>query len=52
MNARPAPLEWRSGSHRLPAAIAEPLIVEPFLDLCRKHGVDPCFCACHLIETR
>jgi len=49
--AAPGRLEWRSGSYRLPERIARPLIVEPFLEICARHGVDASFCAHHLLRT-
>lgn len=42
---------WRGGSWRLPPAIANQHIVQPFLDICRKAGIVAKFCMTNLIET-
>lgn len=49
--ARPDKLEWRGGSWRLPAPIAANYITEPFLEICRRHGVTAKFCKQNLLET-
>ena len=49
--AREEPLVCRGGSWRLPARVGTPLVVEPFLKLCRKHSVEAKMCKANLIST-
>ncbi len=44
-------LTFRSGSWRLPDAIAREHVIEPFLALCRRHGLVAQFCKQNLINT-
>lgn len=44
-------LVWKGGSWRLPAAVAQPRIVAPFLELCRHRGMDARFCMQNLLAT-
>lgn len=44
-------LPFRSGSWRLPYEIADQAVIQPFLDICKKHGVKAKFCAQNLIAT-
>jgi len=45
------PLVCRGGSWRLPTSVAAPLVIEPFLDLCRQHSVEAKTCKANLIST-
>ena len=49
--AAPMTAPFCRGSWRLPFAIAESLVVGPFLDLCRKHGASAQYCKQNLITT-
>lgn len=49
--ATPGKLEFRGGSWRLPWKVARDRIVDPFLEICRKHGVRAKHCKQNLIET-
>ncbi|MCJ7543429.1 MAG: hypothetical protein MUP47_02505 [Phycisphaerae bacterium] len=49
--ARSEKLTFRGGSWRLPDDIARSQIVEPFLALCRHHGLAAQFCKQNLIKT-
>jgi DNA repair photolyase len=49
--AGPAGLAFRGGSWRLPKDVARACIVEPFLRLCRTHGLGAKFCKQNLTET-
>jgi hypothetical protein len=42
---------FRGGSWRLPDAVAREHVVEPFLEICRRHGVKAKYCKHNLIET-
>jgi hypothetical protein len=42
---------FRGGAWRLPDAVAEQLVVAPFLDLCRRHSVVARACKANLIST-
>jgi DNA repair photolyase len=44
-------LNFRGGSWRLPDDIARSHVVEPFLVLCRRHGLTAQFCKQNLIKT-
>ncbi|MCX7934923.1 MAG: hypothetical protein N3A66_06650 [Planctomycetota bacterium] len=44
-------LVWKGGSWRLPAEVAQDFIVEPFLAMCRAHGISARFCLHNLIST-
>ena len=46
-----AGVPFRGGSWRLPNDIARSSVVEPFLTLCRKHGLTAKFCVENLIST-
>jgi hypothetical protein len=46
-----ATLNFHGGSWRLPDAIAREHVVEPFLSLCRRHGLMVQFCKQNLIKT-
>ncbi|NQU23244.1 MAG: hypothetical protein HQ567_18345 [Candidatus Nealsonbacteria bacterium] len=45
------PLVWRGGSWRLPADVAGPLVVEPFLNLCGRYSIEAKMCKANLIST-
>jgi DNA repair photolyase len=47
--AAPEKLVFRGGSWRLPSR-AVALVTEPFVELCRKHGVSAKFCMMNLVE--
>ncbi len=49
--AGPAGLKFRGGSWRLPQDVAQEQVVEPFLDLCRKHGLAAKYCTQNLITA-
>ena len=49
--AAPEKLTWRGGSWRLPFAIANEKILQPFLEICRKKNIPAKFCKQNLIET-
>jgi DNA repair photolyase len=49
--AAPRRLDWRSGSWRLPADVADTRITRPFLEICRRHDVPAKFCMTNLVET-
>ena len=49
--AAPEKLTWRGGSWRLPFAIANENILQPFLEICRKKNIPAKFCKQNLIET-
>lgn len=49
--AREQPLVCRGGSWRLPANVAGPLVVEPFLNLCRDYSIEAKMCKANLIST-
>jgi DNA repair photolyase len=49
--ATPEKLSWRGGSWRLPFAIANERILQPFLRICHKKKVAAKFCKQNLIET-
>ena len=49
--AEPAALEFRGGSWRLPWNIAQEHVVEPFLRLCKRHGLAAKFCKQNLLTT-
>jgi len=44
-------LEFRGGSWRLPRAIAQACVVEPFLNVCQRRGLTAKFCMQNLIST-
>jgi DNA repair photolyase len=44
-------LVWRGGSWRLPARAAGPLVVEPFLEICRRHAIEARPCKANLLST-
>lgn len=46
----PGPLLFRGGSWRLPTDVAA-RVTEPFLTICRRHGVAAKFCRTNLLET-
>jgi hypothetical protein len=48
----PGKPDWRGGSWRLPAAIAQAHVTGPFLALCERLGVPAKHCWQNLIETR
>lgn len=48
--AAPEKLVVRGGSWRLPPRVAA-LVTDPFVELCRKHGVSAKFCMANLVET-
>lgn len=48
--AAPEELVFRGGSWRLTPRVAA-LVTEPFVELCRKHGVSAKFCMKNLVET-
>ena len=48
----PDKLIFRGGSWRLPQAISQEHVVEPFIALCRRHDLPAKFCMQNLIETR
>ena len=48
--ARPGKPVFRGGSWRLPPSAAD-AVTQPFLEICRKHGVVAKFCMKSLIET-
>ncbi len=45
------PLAFRGGSWRLPNFVAKELVVEPFLEICRKHAIRARACKDNLIST-
>jgi len=45
------PLVLRGGSWRLPADVAGPLVVEPFLNLCGRYSIKAKMCKANLIST-
>ena len=49
--APPNKLVFRGGSWRLPPEVASRHVVQPFLDLCRRHGLATQFCKQNLITT-
>ena len=49
--APPHRLTFRGGSWRLPPAICDRLVVEPFLELCREHGLTARCCKNNLVTT-
>lgn len=49
--AAPHRLLFRGGSWRLPDAVAREHVVQPFLELCRRHGLTAQFCKQNLIAT-
>jgi DNA repair photolyase len=49
--ARPERPVFRGGSWRLPDAVARTHVVQPFLEICRRHGVAAKYCKHNLIET-
>jgi DNA repair photolyase len=49
--AAPDKLTWRGGSWRLPEGISRQHIVVPFLDVCKRAGVEAKFCMKDLLET-
>jgi DNA repair photolyase len=49
--AGPGKLDFRGGSWRLPDDIAQSHVVEPFLSLCRHHGLLAQFCKQNLLRT-
>jgi len=49
--AAPEKLIWQGGSSRLPFDVINQRIVNPFLEICHKHGVKAKFCKQNLIET-
>lgn len=49
--AAPEKLTWRGGSWRLPYAVANEKIIQPFLEICQKKGIATKFCKQNLIET-
>ena len=49
--SREQPLLCRGGSWRLPANAAGPLVVEPFLNLCRRYSIEAKMCKPNLIST-
>jgi len=49
--APPNKLVFRGGSWRLPPEVANLHVVQPFLDLCRRHGLAAQFCKQNLITT-
>ncbi len=42
---------WKGRSWRLPTRIARTHLIEPFLEICRRHGVHAKFCMSNLVET-
>ncbi len=44
-------LAFRGGAWRLPDAVAEELVVAPFLNLCRQHSIVATACKANLIST-
>lgn len=49
--AQEQPLVCRGGSWRLPVNVAGPLVVEPFLNLCRCRAIEAKMCKANLIST-
>jgi DNA repair photolyase len=49
--ACPERLVFRGGSWRLPDAVAQPHVVQPFLNICLRHGVAAKYCKHNLVET-
>ena len=49
--AGPQGLAFRGGSWRLPDDLARRQVIEPFLSLCRRHGLSAQFCKQNLIST-
>ena len=49
--AAPEKLVWRGGSWRLPPSIVQDKVIQPFLEICQRHGVKAKFCKQNLIET-
>ena len=49
--AQEHPLVCRGGSWRLPANVATPLVVEPFLTLCQQHSIEAKMCKANLVST-
>jgi DNA repair photolyase len=47
----PNRLVFRGGSWRLPDMVARQHVVQPFLELCRRHALTPQFCKQNLIAT-
>ncbi len=45
------PLACRGGSWRLPANVAGPLVVEPFMNICRDYSIEAKMCKVNLIST-
>lgn len=44
-------LAFRGGSWRLPPEVADELVLAPFLELCRQHGIPARACKANLVST-
>lgn len=49
--SRPEKPIWRGGSWRLPDEVARTHVIQPFLDICAKHGVKAKYCKRDLVEA-